>query len=91
MSFLSLRQVLYTKLKLSDDNFLFAELHQQGLLESGEAVVPNCQEADHLINQMEKNVVAFLSNHLMEEEMDEDFVQDLLKKSCNKELFHSTL
>ncbi len=42
------------------------------------------------MKHMEKNVVAFLSNHLVEEGMDKEFFKDLLNESCDKELFHLT-
>jgi hypothetical protein len=87
--FLTLRVVLYKKMKMSDGHQLIAELHQLMPMSHVEVVHPNCEEGEMILLNMEKNVVAYLQHYLVEEGMDKEFVHDLLKKSCDPSLFHT--
>jgi hypothetical protein len=89
MGLLSLRQVLYKQIKLSDGHSMFGELHQQQALSDVEAVIPNIKEAEETLLMMKKNVVAYLQNYLVDGGMDEGFVKTLLTESCDPSLFHT--
>ena len=54
-----------------------------------EAVVPNTEEADMVVAMINKNVVAYLSNYLVDAGMPTYFVIALLKSSCDPSLFHN--
>ena len=87
--FMSLRTVMYSKLKLSDGHTLVAEMHQKQEMGDVEAVVPNMPEAETMVEMINKNVVAYLTHYLMDENMPTAFVTDLLKASCDPSLFHN--
>ncbi len=59
-----------------------AEAHQQDLLMPTDLVVPNTPEAERLIGTMNKNLPAFLSYTLKEQGLPDDFVKELLQRSC---------
>ena len=86
---LNLREVLYGSLKLRDGHSFLAEIHQEHAMGPVEAVIPNVKEAEEFALMMEKNVVAVLSNHLVEVGMDATFVNALLQATCDPSLFHS--
>ena len=87
--FLSLRMVLYKKMVMADNHPLIAELHQLMPMTPVEVVHPNCEEAEKILLNMEKNVVAYLQYYLVEEGMDSDFVDTLLREACDPSLFHT--
>ena len=87
--FVSLRTVMYSKLKLSDGHTLVAEMHQKQEMGDVEAVVPNMPEAETMVEMINKNVVAYLTHYLKDEGMPAMFVTDLLKASCDPSLFHN--
>lgn len=86
---MSLRTVMYSKLKLSDGHTLVAEMHQKQEMGDVEAVVPNMPEAETMVEMINKNVVAYLTHYLMDENMPTAFVTNLLKASCDPSLFHN--
>jgi hypothetical protein len=87
--FVSLRTVMYSKLKLSDGHSLVAEMHQKQEMGDVEAVVPNMPEAETMVEMINKNVVAYLTHYLKDEGMPANFVTNLLKASCDPSLFHN--
>ncbi len=61
LSRMTLRQVLTKSLKISDGNFLFAEVHQlPAPLSPVHVVVPHTPEAEQMILMMNKNFPAYL-------------------------------
>ena len=84
-----LRTVMYSKLKLGDGHPLLAEIHQKQAMGDVEAVVPDIEEAEMKVAMINKNVVAYLSNYLVDVGMPADFVTELLKASCDPSLFHN--
>ena len=87
-AFMRLRTVMYSKLKLSDGHSLVAEMHQKQEMGDVEAVMPNTPESETMIETMNKNVVAYLTNYLKDEGTPAPFVTDLLKASCDPSFFH---
>jgi hypothetical protein len=78
----ALRQVLLNFIKMNDGCPAIAEAHQQDLLMPTHLVVPNTPEAEWLIGMMNKNLPAFLSYTLKEQGLPDDFVKELLQRSC---------
>ena len=74
-------------MKLADGHSLFAELHQESLLASVDAVIPNTPEAETMVLMMKRNIGAFL-HFYFEGKMDERFKTDLLKASIDPSLLH---
>ena len=74
---------------MSDSHPLIAELHQLMPMAPVEVVHPNCEEAETILLNMEKNVVAYLQHFLVEEGMDSNFVDTLLREACDPSLFHT--
>ena len=62
--FLSIRQVLYNHVKMSDGHSLFAEIRQQVGMANVEAIIPNTPEAGNMVEMMNNNMVANLRNYL---------------------------
>ena len=85
---MSLRVVMYSKLKLGDEHPLLAEIHQKHAMGDVEAVIPNVDEAEVMVAMINKNVVAYLSNYLVDVGLPKAFVTDLLQASCDPSLFH---
>lgn len=83
---MSLRDVLYSFLKMSDDLPLIAEMHQRGVMGVVEVVIPNIPVAEQMVLMMNKNVAAYLLYYLVEQGIDKDFVMALLKKSVEPTL-----
>jgi hypothetical protein len=52
-----------------------------------QAVIPNTPEAEQMVLMMNKNIPAFLGNSLRDQGLPEDFLKDLLKRSCCLILF----
>jgi hypothetical protein len=59
-----------------------AEAHQQDLSMPTHLVVPNTPEAERLIGMMSKNLPAFLLHTLKEQGLPDEFVNELLQRSC---------
>jgi hypothetical protein len=80
---LSLRQVLLRYLRLSDGHQLIAEVHQsEEIMGPVQAVIPNTPKAERMILMMNKNVPAYVGNVLKDQGMPEDFLMELVRKSC---------
>ena len=81
--FLSLRQILYNHVKMSDGHTMFVELRQNRPLSHVETVIPNTPEAESMVETTKKNIAAFLENYLFEAGVDAKFTKDLLRESVN--------
>jgi hypothetical protein len=67
---------------MSDGHSLIAEAHQGDISLPTHLIIPNTPEAERLISMMNKNLPAFLVNVLKEQGLPEEFIDDLLKNSC---------
>jgi len=67
---------------MSDGSPAIAEAHQSSISKPTHLVVPNTPEAERMINMMNKNLPAYLYHTLIEHGLPEDFVEELLEKSC---------
>ena len=83
---LSLRDVMYSRLNMSDGYPLIAELHQPHALVEVEGIVPNTPEAEQMVAMMAKNVAAYLHFYLQEEGLGEQFIKELMEASCDPAL-----
>ena len=81
---LSLRQVLYKYVHLKDGvHSLFVEIHQASPASVVEVVIPNTPEATELLEQINKNLGAFLYSILKELGADENFITNLIRASVD--------
>ncbi len=78
----TLHYVLLNFVKMSDGHSLIAEAHQGDISMPTHIIIPNTPEAERLIGMMNKNLPAFLLNVLKEQGLPEEFINDLLKNSC---------
>jgi len=84
---LSLRLVLLRYIELSDKHSLFAELLQtNGVMGRVQAVIPNTPEAEQMILMMNKNFPAYIGHALNDRGLPDDFIMDLLNRSCEQTL-----
>ena len=84
---LSLHLILLRYIELSDKHSLFAELHQSNdVMGRVQAVIPNTPEAEQMILMMNKNFPAYIGFALKERGLPDDFVMELLKRSCDQSL-----
>ena len=61
---MTLRQILYSKICLSNGYNLFEEIHQADPMCPMDVVVPNIEEAERMMLMMQKNTAAFLNFYL---------------------------
>ena len=62
---------------------LIAEVHQsEEIMGPVQAVIPNTPKAERMILMMNKNVPAYVGNVLKDQGMPEDFLMELVRKSC---------
>lgn len=78
----SLRYALMNFVKMSDGRPAIAEAHQSSISKPTHLVVPNTPEAERMIGMMNKNLPAYLYHTLIDYDLPADFVEDLLKNSC---------
>ena len=79
----SLRMVLLCFVQHSDGHKLFTEIHQsKEPMGRVQAVIPNTPEAEKMILMMNKNFPAYIGNALKDKGLPEEFLMDLLKRSC---------
>ncbi len=83
---LSLRMVLLNYLKMQDGHPIIAEAHQEGLCKPVYVVIPQAEEAEQMIGMMHKNLPAFLFHLLTKVGFIDDFIKDLLKRTCEASL-----
>ena len=79
----SLRNFLPQHLPTRDNKSpLIAEIHQRQHSAPVEVVIPNTEEADLLISDVNRNTPAFLKHYLMGIGYEEDFVVRLIQAAC---------
>ena len=71
---MSLYHVLYTFMKLSGGHSLIGEIHQENDLASVDIVIANAPEAKTMVAMMSKNLAEFLTHHLKDVGLNEDFI-----------------
>jgi len=84
------RKVLRNLVKYKEGNKegnLIAEIRQSGVGGKVEVVHPDTPAAEKEVEMMNKNVAAYLFHTLLAEEVDETFLQDLLRRSCLSSLY----
>ena len=75
--------VLLRFVQLSNGHKLFAKIHQlKEPMGRVQAVIPNTPEAEKMILMMNKNFPAYVGNALKDQGLPEEFLMDLLKRSC---------
>jgi hypothetical protein len=81
---LSMRNVLLKHFRTRDNSSpLFAEIHQRQTNSCVEAVVPNTQEAEAILAEMDRQMPAFIKFYLLDKGLDEAFVKRLVTAACN--------
>ncbi len=85
-SMLSLLNILLHYLKMSDGHSVIAEAHQEELLKPTTIIIPITIKAERMPLMMNKNLPSFLWHMLCDQDMPEDFIKDLLGKSCKASL-----
>jgi hypothetical protein len=78
----TLRYVLLNYVKLSNGCSAIAEVHQGGISKPTHIIIPNTPEAEQLVGMMNKNLPAFLFHTLKEQGLPKDFIDSLLRNSC---------
>jgi hypothetical protein len=89
---LTFREMLYTLIKLKGNPPipLFCEVHQFSPVSAIDAVIPNCPEAETMLEMMNKHIAAFLFHYLQTVvKMDEGSVMALLSASVDPSLLHT--
>ena len=84
----TLRQLLYTQYKIGNGIELFWEIHQMGLMADVDVVRPKDDEARFIINQMNKNIAAYLIYDLTSgpKPMATAFVEELVRECTDATL-----
>jgi hypothetical protein len=87
VSTFSMRSTLLRFLKLSDGHQLIAEIHQEaGPMGKVQAVIPNSfPEAERMVGMLNKNFPAYMGFYLRDNDFPDDFIKELLKRSCCQE------
>ncbi len=78
----TLRYVQLNFFKMSDGHSLIAEAHQSDISMPTHLIIPNTPEAERLVGMMNKNLPVFLLNVLKNQGLPDDFINNLLKNSC---------
>ena len=81
---MSLRHILYHYVTLKDgEHALFVEIHQESMASAVEVIIPNTPEATGMLEQINKNLAAFLYFSLQDRGIDRTFITDVLKGSVD--------
>jgi hypothetical protein len=83
---LSLRMILLNYLKMQDGHPMIAEVHQEDLCKPVHVVIPQAEEAERMIGMMNKNLPAFLFHFLTDAGFTDEFLQELLRRTCEASL-----
>jgi hypothetical protein len=78
----TLRYVFLNFVKMSDGCSAIAEVHQGELSKPTHIIIPNMPEAEQLVGMMNKNLPVFLFHTLQEQGFANDFINSLLRNSC---------
>jgi len=84
---MSLRIALLTFLELADKRRVIGSIHQRGS-EDPYIVVPNDAEIESFVLRLNHQLPAFLLHYLPTHDIPTDYVQTLLKASCDPTLFN---
>jgi hypothetical protein len=79
----SLRHLLYNYVFLPDGHSLCVEIHHRSSIADVEAIVPNTPASKTMIEEMNKNVAAYLYFYLQEHNIPEEFLQTILRGSMD--------
>jgi hypothetical protein len=82
VAYYSLRYMHLNFVKMSDPCSLITKGHQSDISKPTHIIIPNTPEAEQLIGMINKNLPAFLLHMLKEQGLPEDFIDELIKKSC---------
>jgi hypothetical protein len=77
---------LLNYLKMQDGHPIIAEVHQEDFCKPTYVIIPQAEEAEQMIGMMHKNLPAFLSHILTEAGFTDDFIKQLLKRTCEASL-----
>ena len=84
---MTLRHVLYHYVKMKDGKIpLFVEIHQGSPAAGVEVVIPNTPQATDFLEQINKNLAAFLHYSLLEIKVDSQFLHGLLSSCVDAEM-----
>jgi hypothetical protein len=83
---LSLRMVLLNYLKMQDGHPIIAEVYQEDYCKPPYVIIPQAEEAERMIGMMHKNVPAFLFHILTDAGFTNDFIKELLRRTCKASL-----
>jgi hypothetical protein len=76
---ISLRHLLYNYVLLPDGKHsLFIEIHQANPAACVEVVIPNTPDAKSLLDEINKNLPAWMSYNLLEQGVDREFIMNVL-------------
>ena len=71
--------MLYHHIKLAEGYYLIAEVHQESKLDSVDIVVPDIPEAESMVAMMNKQLLVYLSNYIVDAGMGKVFVNALIQ------------
>ena len=83
---LTMRAVLYQYVRMADGRSLFAEIHQAVPSGPVDVVVGRCKEAEDMIAQLNDNIAAYLTFVLRAQGVSDQFLRELLRRSCDPSL-----
>lgn len=87
MGYMSLRDLLLKYTKLKSGKPAIAEVHQGCQLGRVTVVFPNVEEAETMVERMNKNIAAYLRFKLYEDGLPEDLLERIMKASCDAETY----
>jgi hypothetical protein len=67
---------------MQDEHPMIVEVHQADISQPTYVIIPNTPKAKWLVGMMNKNLPALLWHMLLEQGLPEQFLKDLIKKSC---------
>ncbi len=82
ISTLSLQFVLLNYLQMEDGHPMIAKVHQEGIMMPTYVVIPNTPKAERMLIMMNNNLPAFFYHMLLEQGQPEEFIKDLLARTC---------
>ena len=86
---MSLRHVLYHRMKLAEGYSLILEAHQESELDSVDIFVPDILEAEAMVAMKNKQLLAYLSNYPVDVGMGKIFVKALIQGAICPALNHA--
>ena len=80
---------LFRSTRSSDTPYLIAEVHQESELDSVDIFVPDIPEAEAMVTMMNKQLLVYLSNYLVDAGMGKVFVKALIQGAICPTLNHT--